>query len=231
MVAVDKKRYTLAGDFTAANASYGRINEIWIGLLNMVRGERMVGTAGLLLLQPYDPEKIPVIFVHGLLSSAYVWRNTANSLTVDPEIRRRYQFWVFSYPTGNPIAYSALLLRQDLAYAEQTYHFKKAILIGHSMGGLLSRLQVANTGHMLWDGVFGQKADALYASQPPDSLIKTGSYFLCQSRHRASGLRGDAAPRQFALDRRYRSSWHESYSSAVQGRERHPTISDRSCGT
>jgi len=96
-VVLDKKRYALAGDFTAANASYGRINEIWIGLLNMVRGEHMVGTAGLLLLQPFDPEKIPVIFVHGLLSSPYVWRNTANSLNVDPEIRQRYQFWVFSY--------------------------------------------------------------------------------------------------------------------------------------
>jgi len=171
-VVLDKKRYALAGDFTAANASYGRINEIWIGLLNMVRGERMVGTAGLLLLQPYDPEKIPVIFVHGLLSSPYVWRNTANSLNVDPEIRQRYQFWVFSYSTGNPIAYSALLFRRDLAYAEQTYHFKKAILIGHSMGGLLSRLQVTNTERVLWDGVFGARADTLYASQPQDSLIK-----------------------------------------------------------
>ena len=176
-VAVDKRRYTLAGDFTASNASYGRINEIWIGLLNMVRGERMAGTAGLLLLQPYDPEKIPVIFVHGLLSSAYVWRNTANSLSVDPEIRRRYQFWVFSYSTGNPIAYSALLFRRDLAYAERTYHFEKAILIGHSMGGLLSRLQGTNTGRVLWDGVFGPKADALYASQPQDSLIKQALIF------------------------------------------------------
>jgi pimeloyl-ACP methyl ester carboxylesterase len=176
-VVLDKKRYALAGDFTAANASYGRINEIWIGLLNMVRGERMVGTAGLLLLQPYDPEKIPVIFVHGLLSSAYVWRNTANSLSVDPEIRRRYQFWVFSYSTGNPIAYSALLFRRDLAYAEQTYHFKKTILIGHSMGGLLSRLQVTNTGRVLWDGVFGPRADTLYASQPQDSLIKQALIF------------------------------------------------------
>jgi hypothetical protein len=113
-VSVDKRRYTLAGDYTAAEASYGRINEIWIGFMNMIRGEHMRGAAGLLLLQPYDSEKIPVIFVHGLFSSPYAWRNVANSLSVDPEIRRRYQFWVFSYSTGNPIAYSALLLREDL---------------------------------------------------------------------------------------------------------------------
>jgi pimeloyl-ACP methyl ester carboxylesterase len=176
-VAVGKRRYTLAGDYTAATASYGRINELWIGFMNMIRGERMRGAAGLLLLQPYDSEKIPVVFVHGLLSSPYVWRNFANSLAVDPEIRRRYQFWVFSYSTGNPIAYSALLLRKDLAYAEQTYRFKQAILIGHSMGGILSRLQVTNTGRVLWDGVFGAKADALYASQPPNSIVKEALIF------------------------------------------------------
>jgi pimeloyl-ACP methyl ester carboxylesterase len=83
----------------------------------------------------------------------------------------------FSYSTGNPIAYSALLLRQDLAYAEQSYHFKQAILIGHSMGGILSRLQVTNTGRVLWDGVFGPKADALYAPQPPNSVIKQALIF------------------------------------------------------
>ena len=147
-VEVHGKSFPLAADYTASEASYGRINEIWIGFVNMVRGEKMRGAAGLLLLQPYDPE-----------------------------IRRRYQFWVFSYSTGNPIAYSALLLRQDLAYAKQTYHFSKMILIGHSMGGLLSRLQVTNTGRALWDRIFGPKADALYASQPADSTLKQALLF------------------------------------------------------
>jgi pimeloyl-ACP methyl ester carboxylesterase len=176
-VVLDKKSYTLAGDYTAAQASYGRINGTWIGFMNMIRGEHMRGAAGLLLLQPYDAEKIPVIFVHGLLSSAYAWENVASSLSDDPEIRRRYQFWVFSYSTGNPIAYSALLLRQDLAYAEDTYHFKQAVLIGHSMGGILSRLQVTNSGRVLWNGVFGPKADLIYASQPANSTIKRALLF------------------------------------------------------
>jgi pimeloyl-ACP methyl ester carboxylesterase len=199
-IVVDKRRYTLAGDYTAAEASYGRINENWIGLMNMIRGEHMRGAAGLLMLQPYDSEKIPVIFVHGLLSSPYAWRNVANSLSVDSEIRRHYQFWVFSYSTGNPIAYSALLLREDLAYAEQTYRFRQAILIGHSMGGILSRLQVTNPRRALWDGVFGTKADALYASQPQDSVVKRALLFSADptikrvvfvaTPHRGSSLSG-----------------------------------------
>jgi pimeloyl-ACP methyl ester carboxylesterase len=176
-VILGKRSYRLAGDYTAAQASYGRINEIWLGFLNMIRGEHMRGAAGLLLLQPYDAEKVPVIFVHGLLSTPYAWANVASSLDNDPEIRRRCQFWAFSYSTGNPIAYSALLLRRDLAFAEKTYHFKQAILIGHSMGGILSRLQVTNSGRALWNGVFGAKADTIYASQPTDSTIKQALIF------------------------------------------------------
>jgi hypothetical protein len=160
-VVLNQKSYALAGDFTAAQASYGRINQNWIGLMNMIRGENMRGAAGLLLTQPYNSEKIPLIFVHGLLSSAFVWQNVAGSLIADPEIRRHYQFWVFSYSTGNPISFSAMLLRQDLAYAESRYHFNQVILIGHSMGGIISRLQVTNSERVLWDGIFGAKADQL----------------------------------------------------------------------
>jgi pimeloyl-ACP methyl ester carboxylesterase len=164
--------YPLSSDYTAALASYGRINENWVGLMNMIRGEHMRSGAGLLLLRPYDPQRIPVIFVHGLLSSAYVWRNVVNSLAADPRIRRNYQFWAFSYSTGNPIAYSAVLFRDDLAYARAQYGFRRVILIGHSMGGILSRLQATNSRRVIWDEVFGAKADRFNAELPEDSVIK-----------------------------------------------------------
>jgi pimeloyl-ACP methyl ester carboxylesterase len=174
---LEGNRYPLAADFSASIASYGRVNENWIGFLNMVRGERMRGGSGLLMLQPYDPTRIPVIFVHGLLSSTYVWRDVVNSLMADPELRQHYQFWGFSYPTGNPIAYSALLLRDDLRYAQQRYGFKQVILIGHSMGGILSRMQVTNSGRAIWNEGFGSKADQLYAEVPEDSLVKRALIF------------------------------------------------------
>ena len=171
------QRYPLAADFSAPLASYGRVNENWVGFLNMIRGERMEGKAGLFMLKPYDPTKIPVIFVHGLLSSAYVWRNVANSLAADPELRRHYQFWAFAYSTGNPIAYSAYLLREDLAYAQIQYGFKQIVLIGHSMGGILSRMQATNAGRVIWDDQFKAKADQLYAQVPDDSLVKRSLIF------------------------------------------------------
>src|SRR3984957_10705381 len=176
-VDLGNRRYPLAADFSAPLASYGRVNENWIGFLNMVRGERMRGGAGLLMMRPYDPTRIPVVFVHGLLSSPYVWRNVVNTLGAAPEIRRHYQFWAFSYSTGNPIAYSSYLLRDDLQYAQKLYGFKQIVLIGHSMGGLLSQMQVTNAGRVIWNEQFKTKADRLYAEVPANSLVKLSLVF------------------------------------------------------
>ena len=55
--------------------------------------------------------------VHGTGSSAIRWAELYNELDNDPRIHDRYQFWFFSYDSGNPIAYSASLLRQSLEHA------------------------------------------------------------------------------------------------------------------
>ena len=95
-----------------------------------------------------------------------------------PTIRRHYQFWVYSYPTGNPISFSALNLREDLALAQERFGLKHGVvLIGHSMGGLLSRMQVTNSGRTIWDEAFGPKAQELYLRVPNDSRIKQALIF------------------------------------------------------
>ncbi len=134
-VEIGNERFPLAANFSAPLLSYARINELWLGFTNMIRGQNMRGTPGLLLFEPYDPDRIPVIFVHGLLSSTFIWRKTVLALLQNPAIRRRYQFWAFSYPTGNPVSYSALRLREDLAFAQERLGLKHGVvLIGHSMG-------------------------------------------------------------------------------------------------
>jgi hypothetical protein len=176
-VQVGKTTFPLGADYSATFAAYSRVNELWIGFYNMIRGENMREQAGLIALQRYDPNKVPVILVHGLLSSAYAWRNVANSLQADPEIRKHYQFWVFSYSTGSFIGYNAMLLRNDLQYAEAKYHLRRIVLIGHSMGGILSRAQATNSGRVFWDNVFGAKADWLYNTIPADSVVKRALIF------------------------------------------------------
>ena len=177
-VEIGGQRFPLAANFSAPLLSYGRLNELWVGFINMIRGESMRNATGLLLTQPYDPDRIPVIFVHGLLSSKFIWRKTGLALLQDPEIRRRYQFWVYSYPTGNPISFSALNLREDLAFAQERFGLKHGVvLIGHSMGGLLSRMQVTDSGRTIWNEAFGPKAQELYLRVPNDSRIKRALIF------------------------------------------------------
>jgi hypothetical protein len=69
---------------------------------------------GVYLIQPYDPDKIPVLFVHGLISSPLSWQNLVNDLCADPKILEHYQPWFFLYPTGQPALESAAQLREDL---------------------------------------------------------------------------------------------------------------------
>ena len=68
-------------------------------------------------LEPYSPDRIPVVFVHGTASSAARWAEMLNDLLNDRRIRERFQFWAFIYDTGNPIIYSGMLLRESLTDA------------------------------------------------------------------------------------------------------------------
>jgi pimeloyl-ACP methyl ester carboxylesterase len=112
----------------------------------------------LVSLDPYRPGRIPVVFVHGTASSPGRWADMVNDLLADPWIRRRYQFWFFMYDTGNPIAYSALLLRDKLTDAVARLDpdgrdpcLHRMVVIGHSQGGLLTKLTAVDTGTRLWD--------------------------------------------------------------------------------
>lgn len=128
-----------------------------------------------------------------------MWFNIVNAVRADPDLRARYQFWVFYYPTANPPVVSALAFRKDLATAERLYHPKHGIvLVGHSMGGLVSRMQAVDTGRVLWDECFHENADRLYAKIPADNLLKQTLVFkadpdakrivfMCVP-HRGSGL-------------------------------------------
>jgi len=177
-ITLSKSQFPLAGDFTAPLAYFPKKDDILSGFLAMLYSDRSASKQGIYFCEPYDPEKIPVLFVHGLASSPHAWMEFANNLNANSEFRRRYQIWVYSYPSGAPIVVNALRLRTSLAEIESQYHPKhKIILIGHSMGGILSRLQVTNSGETLWNGVFGVKAEALRAKFSPDSIVKQTLYF------------------------------------------------------
>ncbi|MEN8184269.1 MAG: hypothetical protein ABFS46_17220 [Myxococcota bacterium] len=115
---------------------------------------------GLFMLQPYHRGRIPVVLVHGTASSPARWAELLNELQSYPEIRRRYQLWFFMYPTGPPILLSAAGLRDALASAVEELDpegtdpgLRRMVVIGHSQGGLLTRLVASDSGTRFWDGV------------------------------------------------------------------------------
>src|SRR5437879_7234118 len=90
-------------------------------------------------------------------STPAAWAPMINDLCNDPEIQRRYQFWVFSYPSGYPYPYSAALLRRELNGIAKTFPNRKPIvLVGHSMGGMICRLMVTDAGDTIWRDLFGK---------------------------------------------------------------------------
>ncbi len=88
-----------------------------------------------------------------------------------------------AYPTGNPPGYSAYLCREELAKIQKLHPMPRGcIMIGHSMGGLVSRMQVTTTGLTLWNAVFKKNANPIYARLPSDHLIKKWLIFQANPR-------------------------------------------------
>ncbi len=172
-VDLGKTRYPLAADFTAPIvAQTVDIRQFSVALTGLIHPG--VLDCKLILTQPYDPQRIPVILVHGINSHPRIWKNVINDLRADPQLRNRYQFILFYYPTGWPITYSSMRFREELA-AFQTLtgsQGKKMIVIGHSMGGLLSRLQVIDPQRKIWDATLGNDAEKLYQRLPSNHLAK-----------------------------------------------------------
>lgn len=151
----------LSVDVTAPIATlFARARLVGEGQTGMFDARDRENRIGIYLHEPYDPTKIPVVLVHGLRSSPATWRDMLNDLRSDPVLRERYQFWMFLYPSGLPIPRSASFLRDSLGNARHTldpYRESRAmdrmVLVGHSMGGLLIKAQLQDSGDVLWDSL------------------------------------------------------------------------------
>ncbi len=140
-------------------------------LMRVLRPEKMEQSTGLYMLEPYDPGKIPVVFVHGLMSSPETWNLMMNALRNYPAIRRNYQFWFYRYSSGNPVIISAAVLRDWLYAAEKEFAgtpdakktFSQMVIVGHSMGGLITRTLMQDNPNFLLEQFSGEKWNSLSA--------------------------------------------------------------------
>jgi pimeloyl-ACP methyl ester carboxylesterase len=123
--------------------------------------------------------RIPVVFVHGTASSFGRWSEMYNRLSADPRLRARYEFWFFSYDTGNPIGWSAMLLRESLRHAVRVLDpegtdpgLRRMVVIGHSQGGLLTKMMAIDSGSQFWDRNFKRPLESIDVSPETRDLLR-----------------------------------------------------------
>jgi pimeloyl-ACP methyl ester carboxylesterase len=173
-VAVCGRTVPLETDLTTPLACYLASTPVTgAGYTGFFKPDWLGKAVGLHSLEPYQPGKIPVIMVHGLLGSPITWMPMFNDLQADPVLRKRFQFWVYFYPSGNPFLATAGELRRDLARMRQALDpegkdpaLNDTVFVGHSMGGLISRLMTIDGGDDFWKTVFPEEPFERVAVQP-----------------------------------------------------------------
>lgn len=150
--------------------------------LNMEKKE--TPDLGLKMTEPYRPGKIPVVFVHGLASDAITWAKMANELFAHEDISAKFQFWLYSYPTATPFPKEASQLRRQLRTLRNEIDpehldpmLDNVVLVGHSMGGLVAKLQVTHSGNELFDAIFTKPIERLQLSSNARDSIRSTFFF------------------------------------------------------
>ena len=157
------------------------------GLTNLLHPD-VRAKGEIVLTQPYDPNKIPILLVHGLQSTPFTFLQLVTALESDPEIARRFQFWHFYYSTGTPVLLNALRLREQL---ERTVHIvdpndddfatHRIVVLGHSMGGLLAHTLVSSSGDRLWRSLFVVPPEQLRGNPETIAALATRVLLPAQS--------------------------------------------------
>ncbi len=166
----------------------------------------------LTMLEPYQPGKIPVVFIHGLYSDPITWADMINGLLAQRDLYEQYQFWTYRYPTGGDVLSSTSALRNDLRLARATFDPERSdramdamVLVGHSLGGLVAKMQVTTSYDLLWREAAVQPFDALRAPPELEAQLARGFFFdpvaevkrvvFIGTPHRGSGMARRAAGR------------------------------------
>jgi pimeloyl-ACP methyl ester carboxylesterase len=156
-------------------------NQATLGLLNPQKSDQYRGIS---MLEPFDPHRIPVLMVHGLWSSPVTWMPMFNDLRSFPDIRKNYQIWFYNYPTGQPFWLSATQLREELAELRQRLDpdrqyeaLNQLVLVGHSMGGLVSRLQTVESRDDFWNILSDKPFEQVQGSPEELQLLRQAAFF------------------------------------------------------
>jgi len=152
-VAIGNTQVPLEIDLTTHLAYVLNQSFIWdLGMMQFLAPSRHVRSQ-LIPFNSFSPHRIPVVYVHGTFSSPVTWAELNNSLQADPVLRQRYQIWSFIYSSGNALPISAAELRDALTAKVHELDpqgtnalLHQMVIIGHSQGGLVTKLTATQTG-------------------------------------------------------------------------------------
>ncbi|MBN2437808.1 MAG: hypothetical protein JXL20_04335 [Deltaproteobacteria bacterium] len=180
MLPLKDRLLPLETDLTTPLAYVLEGSEVWDFGLSAFLGREINKTAdGLYMSEPYRPGRIPVVFVHGTASSPIWWTEMWNTLRFDPLIRQKFQFWYFVYTSNKLVVMSAADLRDALRekVAEldpqgKDTALQQMVVIGHSQGGLLTKLTAVETGESLVRAMSGKNLDSLKMPEETKAKVR-----------------------------------------------------------
>ncbi|MCM1958754.1 alpha/beta fold hydrolase [Acinetobacter modestus] len=149
-VEIAGKPYSLAANFSAPYGLWLAENNLGAAAyLTLIDRDQHLAMPHLYMLEPYNPNKKIIVLVHGLASSPEAWIAVTNDIMGDAILREHYQVWQIFYSTNMPILESrfqiyALLKQAFGSLSPKDAAAQDAVLIGHSMGGIISRLLVSD---------------------------------------------------------------------------------------
>ncbi len=184
-VSVEGRTVPIERDFSAALAYMLEGARVWdLEIAGFRFGDEPLFGDGLAMLGPHRPGRIPLVLVHGTASSAARWAELVNELSADAALRERVEVWFFAYNTGQPILYSAYLLRRALTSAVADLDprgedpaLRRMVVVGHSQGGLLAKLMAIHSGTRFWDNVSTRPLDALDLKPDTRQLLEEAMFF------------------------------------------------------
>lgn len=162
------KNQPLSASFSSTYATWLSENNLQrTSLLNMIAKKNNATMPELFMLSPYNPNQKVIIMIHGLASSPATWVNLTNNLLADPILRNNYQVWQIFYATNLPILENRYqihkLINQSFNTTDPTgtnFASQNAILIGHSMGGVISRMLLSDDKLLPKLGVLDDKIES-----------------------------------------------------------------------
>jgi pimeloyl-ACP methyl ester carboxylesterase len=183
-VEVEGRKLPLQREFSAVLAYALDGAPVWDTELRFFLSPGSRSGTNLAMLHPYRAGRIPVVLVHGTASSPARWADMINDLANDPLLQGRIQFWIFTYSTSNPVLVSASELRHALVDIVKQLDpdgrdpaLRRMVVIGHSQGGMLTRLMVTDSGNRFWNNV--SKKPFSEIKGPPETLafFRDGMFF------------------------------------------------------